>query len=84
VIVGALVLIGLPGILSEFEEYRLLMYGAVLVAIMILRPQGLVPNVRRMHELQEEEAEQDAWVKRTGDASVEATVAVGGEQAGGS
>jgi branched-chain amino acid transport system permease protein len=63
VIVGALVLIGLPGLLSEFEEYRLLIYGAVLVAIMILRPQGLVPNVRRMRELKEEERLQDASQK---------------------
>ena len=46
VVVGALVLIGLPGLLREFEEYRLLIYGAALVAIMILRPQGLIPNVR--------------------------------------
>ena len=30
--------------LSEFEEYRLLIYGAVLIAIMILRPQGLMPE----------------------------------------
>ena len=28
VVVGALVLIGLPGLLREFEEYRLLIYGA--------------------------------------------------------
>ena len=31
VVVGALVLIGLPGLLREFEEYRLLIYGAALV-----------------------------------------------------
>jgi branched-chain amino acid transport system permease protein len=61
VVVGALVLIGLPGLLSQFEEYRLLIYGAVLVAMMILRPQGLIPNVRRSRELQEEERAQDAW-----------------------
>ena len=61
VVVGALVLIGLPGLLREFEEYRLLIYGGVLVAIMVLRPQGLVPNVRRTRELHEEEVEQDAW-----------------------
>lgn len=61
VIVGALVLVGLPGLLREFEEYRLLVYGAALVAIMLLRPQGLVPNVRRMRELQDEEKAQDAW-----------------------
>jgi branched-chain amino acid transport system permease protein len=63
VAVGALVLLGLPGLLREFEEYRLLIYGGVLVAIMILRPQGLIPNVRRSRELQEEERSQDAWVR---------------------
>jgi branched-chain amino acid transport system permease protein len=63
VIVGALVLIGLPGLLREFEEYRLLIYGGTLVAIMVLRPQGLVPNVRRMRELQEDERSQDAWAQ---------------------
>jgi branched-chain amino acid transport system permease protein len=82
VIVGGLVLIGLPGILSEFEEYRLLLYGAVLVAIMILRPQGLIPNVRRMRELHEEEVDQDAWLKQAGGPSVEAAVAVGSERTG--
>jgi branched-chain amino acid transport system permease protein len=63
VIVGALVLIGLPGLLREFEEYRLLIYGGTLVAIMVLRPQGLVPNVRRMRELKEDERSQDAWAQ---------------------
>ena len=63
VIVGALVLIGLPGVLVEFEDYRLLIYGAVLIAIMILRPQGLVPNVRRSRELKEDERSQDQWAK---------------------
>jgi len=61
VVTGALVLVGLPGLLREFEEYRGLAYGAALVAVMILRPQGLVPNVRRSRELQEEERAQDAW-----------------------
>jgi branched-chain amino acid transport system permease protein len=63
VIVGGLVLIGLPGFLSEFQEFQLLIYGAVLVAIMLLRPQGLVPNVRRMRELREDEEAQDQWAK---------------------
>lgn len=61
VVLGALVLLGLPGLLSQLEEYRFLIYGASLVAIMVLRPQGLIPNVRRMRELQEEERTQDAW-----------------------
>jgi branched-chain amino acid transport system permease protein len=64
VVVGALVLVGLPGILREFEEYSLLAYGAALVIVMLLRPQGLVPNVRRTRELQEEERAQDAWAEK--------------------
>jgi branched-chain amino acid transport system permease protein len=76
VVLGALVLIGLPGFLTEFQDYQLLIYGAVLVGIMVLRPQGLIPNVRRMRELQDEERAQDQWVQRTGDASVDATVGV--------
>jgi branched-chain amino acid transport system permease protein len=63
VIVGTMLLIGLPGLLDEFEEYRLLVYGAALISVMILRPQGLIPNVRRMRELQEEEVAQDQWLK---------------------
>jgi branched-chain amino acid transport system permease protein len=61
VIVGSLVLVGLPGLLREFEEYRLLAYGAAIVAVMLLRPQGMIPNVRRSRELQDEDREQDKW-----------------------
>ncbi|MGH2428906.1 MAG: branched-chain amino acid ABC transporter permease [Candidatus Limnocylindria bacterium] len=53
VIVGALILIGLPELLREFGEYRLLVYGAVLVAMMITRPEGLFPNRTRRRELHE-------------------------------
>ena len=80
VIVGALVLIGLPGVLSEFEDYRLLIYGAVLIAIMLLRPQGLVPNVRRSRELREDERAQDEWAK---EIETESESAVALEPAGG-
>lgn len=79
VAVGALALIGLPGLLREFEEYRLLIYGGVLVAIMILRPQGLVPNVRRSRELHEEELSQDEWAQQAaGREEVYATAVAGG------
>jgi branched-chain amino acid transport system permease protein len=79
VVVGALVLIGLPGLLREFEAYRLLVYGGAIVAIMILRPQGLIPNVRRSRELHEEEVEQDAWAAgATGDREAVAAVLPGG------
>jgi len=80
VIVGTLLLIGLPGLLDEFEEYRLLVYGAALITVMVLRPQGLVPNVRRSRELQEDEAAQDQWLK----AEEAPTVTVGGGGGGGS
>jgi branched-chain amino acid transport system permease protein len=74
VVVGALVLIGLPGLLREFEEYRLLIYGAALVSIMILRPQGLVPNIRRSRELHEEDRSQDKWA---GDLAADEDAAAG-------
>jgi branched-chain amino acid transport system permease protein len=76
VILGALVLIGLPGFLTEFQDYQLLIYGAVLVGIMTLRPQGLIPNVRRMRELQDEERTQDQWLKAS-ESDPDAAVALG-------
>ena len=83
VVVGALVLLGLPGLLREFEEYRALIYGGALVAIMILRPQGLIPNVRRTRELAEEEVSQDAWAKdASGEAEAVAAVLPGGALGG--
>ena len=54
VIVGALVLVGLPELLREFAEYRLLVYGAVLVVMMLWRPEGLIPSAQRQRELHEE------------------------------
>jgi len=69
VIVGSLVLIGglggpkQPGILQEFSEYKLLIYGALLIWMMLKRPEGLVPNARRSRELHQEEFLQDAWLK---------------------
>ena len=56
VVVGALALIGLPELLREFAEFRLLVYGAVLVLMMLLRPEGLIPDYVRRRELHEEVA----------------------------
>jgi len=44
VIVGALVLIGVPESLRVFENYRILAFGALLIAMTILRPRGLLPQ----------------------------------------
>jgi len=46
VILGAFVLKGLPEILRELEDYRVLVFGALLVVMMIVRPQGLWPASR--------------------------------------
>jgi branched-chain amino acid transport system permease protein len=43
VIVGAIVLVGLPELLREFTEYRLLMYGILLIVMMLLKPEGFLP-----------------------------------------
>jgi branched-chain amino acid transport system permease protein len=55
VFVGGLVLVGLPGLLTEFQEYRFWFYGLALVAMMLFRPEGLWPEARRKLELHEEE-----------------------------
>src|SRR5258708_27100387 len=51
VVVGAVALIGLPELLREFGEYRYLFYGAVLIVMMRLRPEGLWPSDVRRREL---------------------------------
>jgi len=63
VIVGALVLVGLPELLREFAEYRLLIYGAVLVAMMLVRPEGLIPNRSRRRELHDEESDEEQYAR---------------------
>lgn len=69
VIAGAVVLIGVlggpkqPGLLQEFSQYKLLIYGALLVVMMLNKPEGLIPNARRTRELHQDEFLQDAWLK---------------------
>jgi branched-chain amino acid transport system permease protein len=53
VFVGALVLMGSPELLREFAEFRYLVYGALLMAMMLTRPEGLWPEARRRLELHE-------------------------------
>jgi branched-chain amino acid transport system permease protein len=59
VIVGAVALVGLPELLREFAEYRLLVYGAALVVMMLVRPEGLWPEAVRRREFEEEELSED-------------------------
>ncbi len=55
VIVGSIALVGLPELLREFAEYRLLVYGAALVVMMLLKPEGLWPSEIRRRELHGED-----------------------------
>jgi branched-chain amino acid transport system permease protein len=69
VFVGALLLMGLPELLREFAEFRYLVYGALLVVMMLTRPEGLWPDARRRLELHEEElAEELAAAKLQAEA----------------
>jgi branched-chain amino acid transport system permease protein len=52
VIVGALILILLPEYLRAFSEYRMLIFGAMLVLMMVFRPGGIVSDVRRTYKFE--------------------------------
>ncbi len=51
IILAAVVMILLPELAREFNEYRMLMFGALMVLMMIWRPQGLLPMQRPHLEL---------------------------------
>lgn len=55
VIVGALILVGLPELLREFTEYRLLMYGILLIVMMLFKPEGFMPEETHKRELRGDE-----------------------------
>ncbi len=52
VIFGALVLILVPEYLRAVSEYRMLVFGCVLVLMMVFRPGGIVSNVRRTYKFE--------------------------------
>ncbi|WP_420629160.1 branched-chain amino acid ABC transporter permease [Candidatus Leptofilum sp.] len=52
VIVGAFALVGIPQLLSEFAEFRLLLYGIALIVMMLVRPEGLWPSEVHRREIQ--------------------------------
>lgn len=60
VVVGALVLKGLPEILRDLEIYRMLVFGALLVGMMIIRPEGIWPTGRPKLEPPKENPEAPA------------------------
>jgi branched-chain amino acid transport system permease protein len=49
VIAGALVLILLPEYLRAVAEYRMLVFGALQVIVMVFKPEGLIQGVRKKY-----------------------------------
>ena len=54
VIAGALVLKGLPEVLRELQDYRVLVFGALLVVMMLWRPAGIISSSRRKLEVEKD------------------------------
>jgi len=81
VVFGSLALIGLPELLREFAEFKLLVYGGVVMLMMILRPEGFVPDVTRRRELHEAEEEQEEGDEGDHPASPEPTPTAAPSQA---
>jgi branched-chain amino acid transport system permease protein len=52
VLLGALILILMPEYLRALSEYRMLAFGAILVCMMVFRPQGLISNIRRTYKFE--------------------------------
>lgn len=67
VIVGAFALIGVPELLREFAEFRLLLYGVALILMMLVRPEGLWPSEARRRELAGDQGDTIPAVQAGGD-----------------
>ena len=51
VAIAAFILILAPEYLRAFSEYRMLIFGAIMVIMMIFRPQGLISGERRRYRI---------------------------------
>lgn len=54
--IGAIVLTVLPEMMRDLMEYRMLIYGFLMVIMMIVKPEGLLGNINFMHIKQRLEA----------------------------
>ncbi|WP_319472157.1 branched-chain amino acid ABC transporter permease [uncultured Pseudodesulfovibrio sp.] len=50
VIAGAIILILVPEYLRDFAEFRMLLFGAIMVLVMVFRPQGLISAKRKVYK----------------------------------
>ena len=54
IIIAAFILILLPEYLRVFSAYRMLIFGAVLVVMMVFRPSGIISKPRRIYKFADE------------------------------
>lgn len=59
VVLGAIALKGLPEVLRGVDEFRIVTFAALLIIMMIVRPEGFLPSARRRRELHAEALEED-------------------------
>jgi branched-chain amino acid transport system permease protein len=52
VIIGAFILILMPEFLRAFSEFRMLLFGSIMVLMMVFRPQGIIRGKRRTYVYQ--------------------------------
>lgn len=55
VILGASVLVLLPEVLRDVQEYRMLAFGALMVLIMVFKPEGLIRAKRKVYTYDKKE-----------------------------
>ena len=67
VVVGAIFLIGVPELFREFSDYRFLFYGAALIAMMLFRPEGLLPSRIVQRELHVPKSDENGDAPAEGD-----------------
>ncbi|MDA3940043.1 MAG: branched-chain amino acid ABC transporter permease [Spirochaetia bacterium] len=60
VVVGAMILILMPEYLRAFSEYRMLIFGAMLVIMMVFRPGGIISNIRKKYKFEPAQAAKNA------------------------
>lgn len=65
VILAAVILTVLPEFTREFQEYRMLMFGLMMVCMMVWRPEGLMPMKRPHIKIKSSKAGSENSVKTT-------------------
>lgn len=61
VIIGSVVLVGVPEVLRPIADFRLLAYSSLLIIMMLVRPEGLIPSRRRKAEIHEQAEDAEAF-----------------------